>query len=239
VEAGYSRRIVFFPSWLNWVTRLSLPATDYWYHVRFYADPDLPALLANGLRLDVMRGITSDLYAFYLSPDNASFLLRSKLAEVARVGDKMDVGKIFLREADYLIVDTAPVFDDKGFPSIQFTPGIDGGYLARSQDLGKAARVLSKCPPVYAITPARDKVSDHEFDPEVDSPTISRWIAEGKISKLGKLRSNPRAGFKEKVAMFLRGEFDTSERVPDEEFRAATGLDDEEETRDIAHEVEI
>jgi hypothetical protein len=79
--------------WFDWVNVLCLPATDYWCRVRFYEDPDFRALLANGLILDSTRRLASDLY---LSPDNASFLLRSRLAELARVDDPIDYGKTLL-----------------------------------------------------------------------------------------------------------------------------------------------
>jgi hypothetical protein len=141
--------------WPNWVNLLFLPATDHWYFVNFYQAPDLPTLQAKGISLKFSNQIVAQLYALYLSPGNASFLLRSKLAELAPVEDKIIYIGVCVSEADYLLIDTAPVFNVNDFPSIQFTHFGEGHYVAFSDDLKQAAAVLSKCHPVYAITPAK------------------------------------------------------------------------------------
>jgi hypothetical protein len=239
-EIGYSRRVLFLPSWLNWVNRLFLPATDHWYHVRFYEAPDLPALGAMGIPLKGARRIASDFYALYLSRDNASFILQSKLAELGRVGDKMDVGKIPLSKAEYLVIDTAPGFDIKDFPSIQFSRLTYRSYIASSEDLERAAMVLSKSRPVYAIIPAKHIVPVNWYDQEwLDSPDVVRLHERVDEPEGGELEWGPLAGFREQMEMLARGEFDTSDLLSDEELRAVIGVDDEDETKDTGDQEEM
>jgi hypothetical protein len=74
---------------------------------------------------------------------------------VALVTDKIYYSGVSLREADFLMVQTAPVFDVKAFPSIRFARISEGGYVAESDDLQRAAAVLSQCPEVFSITAAK------------------------------------------------------------------------------------
>jgi subtilisin family serine protease len=161
--ATITGRTISFSVWPNWFNLLFLPATDSWYFVHFYNPPDDLALRASGITVDFWRPITSTVYALYLSPDNASFLLRSKLAELAPVEDKMIDSEVSPSEADFLIIEAAPVFDVNDFPSIRFKPMIGGHYMARSEDLKQTVAVLSKCRSVYAITPAKDMVPLNRF----------------------------------------------------------------------------
>jgi hypothetical protein len=143
-------RTISFPPWPNWLNQLLLPATDSWYFVRFYDDRDEAGFRAKGIRVR-LNFDSSDIYALYLSPDNASFLLRSKLAELVPVKEKI-IGRGTLSESDSLCIEATPDFDVTAFPSIQFRQMPDGRYIARSKDLKEAGALLSKCPAVYAIT---------------------------------------------------------------------------------------
>jgi hypothetical protein len=146
---------VSFSRWPKQLKLVLLPATDSWYHVYFYHSPAHDALLACGINLSFGLRMMNQFYALYLSRANASFLLKSDQADLAPVTDKVIRGKISLKESDYLIIDTAPVFDVNDFPSIRFEPLSAGRYMAESKDLRQAAAVLSKSGPVYAITPAQ------------------------------------------------------------------------------------
>jgi subtilisin family serine protease len=157
-------RPVYFPFLPNWFTILNLPTTDYWYHVRFYDIPDPRVPLPNGIRFEAWSRFDGDVYGLWLSPDQASFLLRSNLAELAPVDDKVDDFEVSLSDADHLYLETAPVFDVKNFRSLKFTPLGDGYYIVRSHNLKRAAALLSKCPSVYRITVQTAPGPDYSLD---------------------------------------------------------------------------
>jgi C4-dicarboxylate transporter len=174
--------------WPNWVNLLFLPTTDHWYFVNFYQAPDLPTLQAKGISLKFSNRIVAQLYALYLSPGNASFLLRSKLAELSPVEDKFSYVGVWVREADYLIITTAPVFNVNDFPSIQFTDLEDNHYIAFSDDLKQAAAVLSKCHPVYAITPAKVMKVWSDLEPDEilqgEQLDIPSWLTDDMLEAI-------------------------------------------------------
>jgi hypothetical protein len=145
-------RTISFPVWPNWFNQFFLPATDSWYFVHFYDDSDQGAFQGKGVRVHFRNFGIFHVYALYLSPGNASFLLRSKLAELVPVKEKI-VGGDSPSESDLLDIEATPDLDVKAFPSIQFRHMFGGRYIARSKDLTAAATLLSKCPAVYAITP--------------------------------------------------------------------------------------
>jgi hypothetical protein len=145
-------RTVSFPSTPN--IRL-LASTDAWYFVHFYNPPDLATLRAAGIDLETRGFITSHLYSLYLSPSNASFLIKSDLAEVTEVHQKLIQGGLSVKDADYLIVETADVFDPKAFPTLRFTRLTASCYIVTSDRLPDAVTFLSSSATVYAITAAK------------------------------------------------------------------------------------
>jgi hypothetical protein len=178
-------RPVSFPWWPNWFQILCLPATDCWYHVRFYEVPDPTVPLPDGIHLERWSEVQDDIYALWLSPSQAFSLLHSNLAELARVEDKIvEVeGTVSLSEADRLVVQVAPVFDVNAFPSILFEPATQWGYFARSNDLKEAAEVLSKCSSVYSIGTPYYSQPRHNFDLETMPRENSGIPVECDLSK--------------------------------------------------------
>jgi hypothetical protein len=155
-DLGYDTRRprrISFPIWPNCVNRLFLPRTDSWYYVRFSGDPDFEALDAKGIPAASADLAGANIYAFYMSRANASFLLRSGLAELSPVKDKVIGSTFSLGAAGSLMVMAAPDFNITGFPTIELIYVGKRHYLAMSGDLERAAALLSKCPAVYTNVP--------------------------------------------------------------------------------------
>jgi subtilisin family serine protease len=149
---GRNRQVIFSSK----LGARTLASSNSWYFVRFFQAPDLPALQANGITLDVQSMISPRLYCLFLSSSQSSFLLSSNLAEIAPVQTKLIQNRLPLAEADLLIVETAPSFDPSAFPSFTFHKLKSTFYLVVSDNFRDAIAALSDCPAVSAVIPVKD-----------------------------------------------------------------------------------